>query len=377
MKKRIFMFLQLIILLFLAYEAYSHGKSTVMVSPDISQWESRYTAYDGNGWKISSENPEDAGSEEIIDLIYGPFLTLPRGSYCITINYETNEMQEYEVYSFNNPEGIIHHDNEIIDSGRNSVTHHFTLLKNIFDLEVRVRYRGKGSLNINNIQISTSNYAYLVTFLVALLLFLIIDLWMISVSNGCGNETSEIAVWRGIAFMILLFSLFDSPIKRFLSGFALPLILMILFCEFKRCKAAQGLRHFIEKIGTIKEARWYDKLGTLIVLFVCGCQVIWINNNLPVSNLYLMIIGALLMMFFAVVCLVVICDKINIGLLSPLAMSWPRTVIFCAVVTACALIPYKQDIPWYLMYLSGFAAVLIIGLLLNIIKNKGVHGATE
>lgn len=71
--------IELTLLVILGYEAISHEKFQMPLTLDISAWESRYVTYDENGWKASAEDmTEFSDGESLVDLIYGPFLTLPK-----------------------------------------------------------------------------------------------------------------------------------------------------------------------------------------------------------------------------------------------------------------------------------------------------------
>ncbi len=50
-----------------------------VLSPDLSGWESRYSTLQDGKWTASPDMfPEEAQEEGQIDLIYGPFITLPK-----------------------------------------------------------------------------------------------------------------------------------------------------------------------------------------------------------------------------------------------------------------------------------------------------------
>lgn len=140
--------IELALLVFLGYEVISHGNNQMLLSPEITAWESRYVPYSENGWMVNSEETSGFSEGEEVDLIYGPFITLPRGSYSVSVDYETEDVQGFEVYSSTYNKSIIRHEEELLKADANTVTFHFTCLRNLDDVEVRVRYNGKGNLAI-------------------------------------------------------------------------------------------------------------------------------------------------------------------------------------------------------------------------------------
>lgn len=224
--------IELALLVFLGYEAISHGNNQMLLSPEITAWESRYVPYSENGWMVNSEETSSFSEGEEVDLIYGPFITLPRGSYSVSVDYETEDVQGLEVYSSTYNKSIIRHEEELLKADANTVTFHFTCLRNLDDVEVRVRYNGQGSLAIKNIQIVQSSFVYREIFVFVFLIFAIADICLI-VASRCAedikNDTRElwIDVCRGIGMIFVLIGHSEPPFKWLIFGFHLPLFFMI------------------------------------------------------------------------------------------------------------------------------------------------------
>lgn len=132
-----------------------------VLSPDLSGWESRYTTLQDGKWTASPDMyPEEAQEEGQIDLIYGPFLSLSKGSYSVSIDYSCEYPQTFEAHSFENGDAVMVHEEESLDPAKETVTCHFTLKRPVNDMEIRVHYDGKGKVEIRNINVVSSTFLF-------------------------------------------------------------------------------------------------------------------------------------------------------------------------------------------------------------------------
>ena len=193
-----------------------------VLSPDLSAWESRYSSFADGVWHVDEETfPSEEEGEEEVDLIYGPYMTLPVGSYSISVDYSCDEDQTFEVYSANAGNRILIHEDEIIGSGSQSVTYHFTLAGTVDDLEVRVHYNGSGTVDIKNINIVPSTFLLREVLLWLLALAFLLDvcllvIWGDGADNGShadGSRKVWVDICRGLGILLVLLGHVDPPFK--------------------------------------------------------------------------------------------------------------------------------------------------------------------
>ena len=76
-----------------------HWRSDAEVGTAISDWQSDYIMYDEvQGWYVDEEMVD---TEESTDILYGPFISLKRGTYSVKIEYECDQNQGILVYAGN------------------------------------------------------------------------------------------------------------------------------------------------------------------------------------------------------------------------------------------------------------------------------------
>ncbi len=157
------------------------NSTQTMVSPDLSSWQSRYTIFQDGTWSANSTifSPDENGENEI-DLIYGPYIALSKGTYSVLISYSGEDIQTYEIHSYENDAAIIIDGQTILYPEKQTSKCRFSLSEAVNDLEVRVHYNGNGSIAIQNICIMADNYqqrmvaGYAIGLLIVISLILII-----------------------------------------------------------------------------------------------------------------------------------------------------------------------------------------------------------
>ena len=120
-------------------------------APLIS-WQSKYINYHG-GWYID-ENVVD--TDGTIDMLYGPYITLQKGSYSVRVDYECDEDQGCLAYANSGNDAYIKTSLETLSKDKKSIFYNFTLTKDIDNFELVVKYNGSGALCIRDIKINTS-----------------------------------------------------------------------------------------------------------------------------------------------------------------------------------------------------------------------------
>ena len=78
----------LVVAFLMIFAVNSRSKGREVLNPDLTSWESRYVANEGGVWAgDGSIYPEGLLEGEEIDLLYGPYFSLPAGNYSVSIDY--------------------------------------------------------------------------------------------------------------------------------------------------------------------------------------------------------------------------------------------------------------------------------------------------
>lgn len=150
--KQIVFFIQAVMLLclFIVLVVQYRNKSDLNIP--ITEWSSKYVSCH-EGWYIDESIIQ---TDDIIDMIYGPYVECSKGTYIITVDYECDEDQGCLVYANSGNDEFIKTQLESLRKDQKSISYSFTLMEDIDNLEVVIKYNGKGSLYIKNIDIATN-----------------------------------------------------------------------------------------------------------------------------------------------------------------------------------------------------------------------------
>lgn len=146
---------EILILVILGVLIIIRWRSPQNVDVPISDWKSDYVEFDNvNGWYVNEEIVKD---DEDIVFLYGPFIDLEKGTYCIKINYHCDYNQYCRVSE--QSDGVVgqYHNlktgEAILSKNYDRVSYDFEAEEDIEGFEVIVRYNSKGHLQVNSITI--------------------------------------------------------------------------------------------------------------------------------------------------------------------------------------------------------------------------------
>ncbi len=148
------------------------GAKPAKISMD--EWFSDYITYSEEGWKAT---PQTVNSNDEVDLIYGPYLKMSRGTYLVTVDYSTTEDQVCYAASSGGQENFLQTGNSRLSKDFNTVSFRAYLKHEIDNFEVIVRYNGRGNLTINNITICEDYSTFSRLFVYILAIFIICDIF--------------------------------------------------------------------------------------------------------------------------------------------------------------------------------------------------------
>ena len=226
----VLLLLQCGILCLVALAVFANAGNNEILSPALSSWESRYTAFAGS-WQgtpeIYASGAESEG--EVLDLIYGPYLSLPAGSYAVNVAYSAENEQSFAAHSFRHAGSLFRHEEEVLPAGEGVVTCHFTLLKSVDDLEVRICYNGEGSLNVTGISISKSSFLLREVFFSLAVIFILLDISLLVIADYRVKDGRELWIdaCRGLGILLVLLSHTRPSFMWFLFGFHIPLFFIL------------------------------------------------------------------------------------------------------------------------------------------------------
>lgn len=194
--KIVIVIIEVAILILLMFAVYRWESSELNDNLNMHNWQSDYIVYD-NGWYIDS-NLLDTKSE--IDMIYGPYISCPKGNYTVKIWYNCDVNQSFMPYANNGNCEYIKSGVGILNKYSDFISYRFSVTENIDNLEIIVKYNGKGSLKINDIRIENNSSGYKQGIIFLLLVFLFLDILLFGYSFIYKNK-NIIWILFGIVFL--------------------------------------------------------------------------------------------------------------------------------------------------------------------------------
>lgn len=152
----------------------SKTQNTVIDAP-LNSWHTDYLAFENEQWHIEGDGLELEENEEV-DLLYGPFVSLPKGDYTVTIEYACEEDQAFDAYAYKRNTYYIKGARAILDKSANMTSCEFRVTEDIDNFEIRVFYNGKGDFTVSEIVIERNNNDMKRSIIYLLAIFLIINI---------------------------------------------------------------------------------------------------------------------------------------------------------------------------------------------------------
>ncbi len=166
---------------------------------DLSQWQSRYISFMDNVWAVS----EGEIQEQNVDLIYGPYVNATRGGYSVRVHYNCEENQRLQIYANTGKMAYVRANAITLSKNRTFVSYDFELTEDIDNLEIVVKYNGKGDFKINNISIKENNNILKRRLVYLFFIFIMLDV-MYFFNRKIRTNKKIILIILGITFCISL-----------------------------------------------------------------------------------------------------------------------------------------------------------------------------
>lgn len=177
----------------------------------VTDFSSNYAVYD-NGWHVTAESFE--GDSDTIDMLYGPFISLPKGDYTVVIDYKCDEKQSARPYSAGRNISFIKANTIELDPHYCSLSYDIRITEPVDDFEVRVYYDGQGDLTINDLKIYKNLNSWKRAFLIIALLFILADICIINYRVVLQNKMQ-------IIYLFLIILLISLPLFVYGVGYGL------------------------------------------------------------------------------------------------------------------------------------------------------------
>lgn len=148
-------------------------------TPPVEAWQSRIFSYD-NGWHMTGQFYRESGYPhgEYTEIMYGPFISLPKGDYTVRIDYDCDSDQAFHVYSMEQEEKIEAQNPEILSKMHHHGKYHYIINEDVSDLEIRISFNGLGDIHIHNISLASGYWNEIRVFVSYFILFVTTDILM-------------------------------------------------------------------------------------------------------------------------------------------------------------------------------------------------------
>lgn len=166
------------------------GVDTLDVGLRIADFRSDYASFN-DGWQIS---PDDIEGNDSIDMIYGPFISLPKGEYTMVVGYNCDSDQTIMPYASGYENHYIKSNTVTLNHNLQSLSYTFKVTEPIKGFEIRAFYDGDGEFNINGIYLFKSLNPYKKTIFILFVIFTIVDICIIYKEFLCNNKSEMICL---------------------------------------------------------------------------------------------------------------------------------------------------------------------------------------
>ncbi len=172
---KIILAVQLTVLAFCVCFCVKNAKHSSEIYFDLDSMYSDYIEFDNDVWYADDKLIQ---TQEEIELLYGPFIELPKGSYTITMRYECDYDQDCMVRA-RSEDPYVKAGNVILSKNQREVSFEITVLEDLnYSFEMVVNYNGKGAFCLQDIGIETNANAWVKSFIGLLFVFLVADLYI-------------------------------------------------------------------------------------------------------------------------------------------------------------------------------------------------------
>ena len=169
------------------------------INVPIYDWQSDYISYE-DGWYVDEDILPTRNS---IDMIYGPYCELARGTYTIHIDYTASDDQACQIFATQGNNTYLRTGRSTLSKNQTILSYRFALTEDIDNFEVVIKYNGQGFLFIRDITITPDTVGLQRWLTVILLLFFALDLCLLFRRRVTKNRNLILALC-GITLLVSL-----------------------------------------------------------------------------------------------------------------------------------------------------------------------------
>ena len=216
MKKRAlpFLLIELCVFCFLLAGVLGFRPQEIPVS--LRDFSAKGGTWDDSGWTT------DPGAEKTGSFLVSPALSLPRGSYLLTVGYEAERDQSLRLTDKAHP-GIVLPEQPVVLSHYKKVTsERCDISADESDVHLSIGYDGQGAFRVTSVRLVTSSAMQRRQLFLFILFCLLLDIWLFS--PGFRKDPFPLAAVLGITLACSLPLFMNKMVKGYDCGFHLSRI---------------------------------------------------------------------------------------------------------------------------------------------------------
>ncbi len=192
--------IEIIVLIILLFSMFSRIKGNNEIPINLGTMVTAHdeVKFDGTAWALKSENANALVGDDHI--IYGPGLSLEKGSYTLVLNYQTTKIQKGVVEA---AEGVLDTaDYFLLSNNKNEVRYDFWLSTDVEGFQFRLKEYLGGDFQLNGITIIRNTHDIRCIIIVWICFSIILNILLFS--NKYKKHSREIAIILYTAFVASL-----------------------------------------------------------------------------------------------------------------------------------------------------------------------------
>lgn len=189
--------------LFLAVCVIYGNSGNKVIDAPLNSWHTDYLVFEDEKWFIEDGGIKLKDGEEKVDLLYGPYVSVPKGDYTVTIEYACEENQSFDAFAYKPNTPYVKGAPAILDKSANMTSCQFRVTEDIDNFEVRVFYNGKGDFTVSQIVIERNNNAVKRSVIYLLAIFLLINFCCYFYHSSIERRKYLLSI-LGMTFMVSL-----------------------------------------------------------------------------------------------------------------------------------------------------------------------------
>ena len=190
--------LSVLIAMFVTLYIHSRNSFSYVVSMDELGTNYEEMTYNEDSWSIDAADGESHVGDAY--LLYGPGISLTRGTYTIELDYSTSQIQKAVVEA---DEGVVKTaDFFLLSNNKNELSYDFILETNVQGFKFRIKEFMGGDFTLNGMTIRRNNHDIRSLIFVTLCIFFIIDLLMFI--PKVRSKYKALSLLLGVAFIASL-----------------------------------------------------------------------------------------------------------------------------------------------------------------------------